>query len=256
MKKSLIALAVTTATIMSGGVMAASWSNGSAGSSSFEMSGTLSPATATTPWEVAIGDSETNLNATMSESGTEGTINVSKVISVLGIRSVPAGFTGKPVGSGLLPQIQYGNNAVGDYIGNGKAPLSLDVMSGGSKIGSLKSEIQTVAVASNGTVGASLNANNANVAFYGGVARVAGNTVPAAQAVQTVQTLFPEALDNWDNTPVTQNTPWAFSNSQATFHAAYASGIPSGSVITITLDNALSSDTPWQANLPITVTYN
>ncbi len=256
MKKTLIALAVTTATIMSGGVMAATWNNGTTGGMAFEMSGTLSPATATTPWEVAIGDPNTNLNATMSASGTEGTINVGNAISVLGIRSVSGGFTGAAVGSGLLPQIQYGNNAVNNFTTNGMATLSLDVTSSGTTIGSLVSDIQTVAVASNGTDGASLNAYDASVAFNGGVAGSEDKTVPAAQAVQTIQALFPEALDNWDNTPVTTNTAWSFSNTSKTFHAAYASGIPSGSVMTIKLNNALSSDVLWQANLPITVTYN
>ncbi|EDQ2680440.1 hypothetical protein ZX40_004606, partial [Salmonella enterica subsp. enterica serovar Thompson] len=48
-----------------------------------------------------------------------------------------------------------------------------------------------------------------------------------------------------------------FTDSNQTFWATYGSGIESGKIITITLDNAATGDAPitWKASLPVTVTY-
>lgn len=257
MKKTLIALVVVTAT--SGVAMAADWTNGGS-SGSFNLGGTVSLESPVSPWEVKIGDAKTGLDAKIPANTTDVEIPVDAVISVLGIRSVSGGFSGAPAGNGLLPQIQYGdgNSTLSDYSeGSGTGTLSLDVKSGNDVIGTLKSGLQVVAVASNGTKGASLFASSNSYPFYGGLPTLVKNTVPAAQAIQTIQSLFPEALGNWDfEGDITENTAWGFTNPENTIQAAYASGIPSGNKIAITLNNPLTSEVSWQANLPISIQYN
>ncbi|MEZ2960200.1 hypothetical protein ACBQ57_20835 [Escherichia coli] len=255
MKKSLIALAVTTATIMSGGVMAASWSNGSPGSSSFEMSGTLSPATATTPWEVAIGDAKTDLDVTMSEGDQQGTVNVSSAIPVLGIRSVSGGFQGGQ--PGIIPNITYGSGLTFNS-GNSRAPLTLDVMNESSvKIGTLSTTLQGIAIASNGSEAVSLNANTSSGAFYGGVPRGKAKALQGEAAKSALQALFPEATQNWPVDAVMSDNggEWTFADASKTFNAAYASGIPANTDISIALDTPLGGDTKWTAQLPVTVSF-
>ena len=255
MKKTLIAMGVATATIMSGGVMAATWTNGAVNGSAFEISGILSPASVSTPWEVAIGDAKTDLDVTMSEGDTQGTVNVSSAIPVLGIRSVSGGFQGGQ--AGIVPNITYGTSGL--TFGSGSvASLKLDVKDASSvKIGTLSASLQGVAIASNGDVAVSLNANTSSSAYYGGVPRGKANALQGAAAMSAIQALFPEATQNWPTgVTVSENGgEWGFVDSTKTFNTAYASGIPANTSINITLDSALNSDTKWTAQLPVTVSF-
>ncbi|MBJ4431454.1 hypothetical protein JGE53_19990 [Salmonella enterica subsp. enterica serovar Give] len=100
MKKTLIALAVAASAVVSGSAMA--WTQTGTGGS-LELGGTLTPQDKVTPWEVAVGAANTNLNTDIAKGERIVDIPVNKPIPVLGIRTISTTpFKGV---NGISPQI-------------------------------------------------------------------------------------------------------------------------------------------------------
>lgn len=85
MRRSLVALAVAAASVISGSAMA--WTaNGTGGS--VDLSGTLIPQGLVTPWEVKTGTAVTGLDADIEKGQRIVDVAVDNAIPVLGIRTV------------------------------------------------------------------------------------------------------------------------------------------------------------------------
>ncbi|WP_411961942.1 hypothetical protein [Escherichia sp. F1] len=256
MKKTLIALAVAASAAVSGSAMA--WTaNGTGGS--VALGGTLTPVTKATPWEVKTGDAVTGLDAQIQKGQKEASIAVNRAIPVLGIRTqTAAAFQGQP---GISPQINYGDAVNVDAFENGRAPVTLEVKDDtNAKIGTLTTSLGASALVS--YVTSSYNgynheyAESAGQAFFGGLPKNKANT-PDENIAGNV---FPDIGSHFTYQNASYNEVGlasSFSDTGATFSAYYGSGIESGKIIKITLDQAASGDAPiqWKASLPVTVFY-
>ncbi|EBX0312417.1 hypothetical protein DQT04_21765 [Salmonella enterica subsp. enterica serovar Muenchen] len=261
MKKTLIALAVAASAVVSGSAMA--WTvNGTGGN--LELGGTLTPQKTPNPWEVQVGAAVTNLDAPILKGQTVVDIVLAKPIPVLGIRTL----TNQPFlgGTGLSPQISYGNAIDLAAFSNSEAPLTLDVKNpaGTEKIGVLTTSLLAGAevsfVDSKGTGNnAVFFGRQAGDAFYGGLpsdrSMVLGNPFSRIAAISS------EFVAKY-NDQGTQKIPAGvmslnFRDSAYKYSAYYGSGIEAGKTIKITLAKAASGDVsiPWKAIMPITVSY-
>ncbi|HCR3450552.1 TPA: hypothetical protein ON570_004202 [Citrobacter werkmanii] len=265
MKKTLLAVALATSAF-SGQALA--WSNGSVGGN-FEMGGTFTAeALPTQVWEAKIG-SASALDAKLNNTDTTVTIPVTADIPVLGMRVANAdGLIKAVTGSTNNPEIQYGGGYDVTALTNGVGSLTLDVMdSGNTKIGSINANLTTVALGSlkntSSTTVRSLFADNgANPrGFKNGLSNNANGAIQSpSDAKALITKLFPDALTRFDDqggtdatTAMAQN--FNLSSSGAVHSAAYASGIESGTNLTINLDKPLTADTQWKATFPITISY-
>ncbi|EHE7525200.1 hypothetical protein J0R59_004558 [Salmonella enterica subsp. enterica serovar Isangi] len=259
MKKTLIALAVAASAVVSGSAMAAWTQNGAGGNLS--IGGDLTPVAKVTPWEVEVGAAVATLNADVQKGQANVDVLVKSSIPVLGIRSNNAnGFKGAPA---IDPQINYGGKVDIDTMRNGVATLTLDVNSGGQKIGTLSAPLWVAAQAHNGTASSNvmLMAPTQGDGFFGGVAKTKEGVWNSASATSWATTLFPGIADNWNDAgnAFTGGAPTSFNftSTTNTYNAYYASGIDKSETIKITLDQVVAADTPiqWTASLPIAVTY-
>ncbi len=260
MKKTLIAVAVAATAAVSGSAMAADWINGSTGGNAFEIEGTISLETQKSPWEVAVGDTK-SIPAIQIASGTqEVSVSLDDNIPVLGIRSVAGGFQGSAFGSGLVPHISFNGGSISSqsFGANGLANLKLEIKNNNQQvIGSLSSKLQAVGLAQHDSDASSLNASKNTDAFLNGLPRTEGNSVAAGEAVSVAEKLFPGVLQNWNNSvEVRSNYAWGFTNTGKRYNAAYAAGIPSGTQMTLNLNEPVTTETDWKASLPITISYN
>ncbi|EBP0888361.1 hypothetical protein R497_24750 [Salmonella enterica subsp. enterica serovar Havana] len=259
MKKTLIALAVAASAAVSGSAMA--WTaNGTGGS--VDISGTLTPQGLVTPWEVKVGAAVTGLDADIEKGLAIVNVAVDKAIPVLGIRTAqPTPFQGVP---GIAPQIDYSGTVDVDNFMEGVTKLhSLEVRNtAGNKIGVLEAEYRAAGAASwkssSGGEKFRVIAYQAGHGFYGGLAKNTAG-LPASPG-NLVATVFPEAYKNYTDQGISKWSAPAkedFADPVATYSAYYGSGIPAGSKIKITLDQAASGDAPiqWKSSLPVTVSY-
>lgn len=265
MKKTLIALAVAASAVVSGSALAATTWNPGDFNGSFEMGGQLTPPTQTgNPWSVAVGDNVTNLDATLDAGQKEVAINVANPVAVLGIRPTENKmFTGQ---AGITPQISYGDAVdLNSFVG-GMGTLTLPVKSGEQAIGSLTTKIYTGGVQVwaedyNGMIdGAarSAHASAAGKAFYGGV----GKTMEAidqdsGSVISKASAFFSDITDTYQDPTDYPGIAGEvdFANARFQYSGLYASGIPAGETVRITLKSALSDATSWTASLPVTVSY-
>lgn len=259
MKKTLIALAVAATAAVSGSAMA--WTTGgSANAISFE--GTLTPEVKDNPWEVQVGNSVTDFEATIQKGGRTATVNTQKNIPVLGIRTVTnSGFKG---GDGLNPQINYGGAINISSFDRGSVPVSLTVKDKVTQqdIGTLKTTMNVVSrMAWQDSSGERHNiydvsSRDSGTIFYGGV----GTKESAIDLSGDAEELFPGVTERF-NKLGSENSDGAWgsgrvTNPEYTYSAYYASAIKSGSAVTLTLNEpADSSAINWTAQLPITVSY-
>lgn len=260
MQKTLVALAVVAASVISGSAMA--WTaNGTGGS--VDLRGTLTPQDHVTPWEVAVGSAVDGLDGLVEKGTRQVTVPVKQMISVLGIRTISNDvFNGANL---ITPQIDFKNAVDIDGFNAGDTTLTLDVMDkdSGSKIGRMTTTF-TAAAAANWVKSDGLSSKFRVIApttgwgFYGGVAKnVSG--VSSSPGI-TARAVFPAAAANYNEQGINN---WSdpdmlkFDDSDATYSGYYASGIAVGKEINITLDNPASGDAPinWKATLPVTVSY-
>lgn len=266
MKKTLLAVALA-ASALSGQALA--WTNGSAGGN-FELGGTFTAeALPTQVWEAKLGQSPV-LDAKFNNTDTTVTIPVMADIPVLGMRVADTGGLIQPVtGSTNNPEIKYSGGYDVTALSNGVGSVMLDVIDAGSntKIGTLEAKLTTAALGSqkNNTATTAAvrsifadNAGNPRV-FKNGVSSTVGGAIQTPSEVKTLITkMFPDALTNFNDqggTEATAAQAQNFNISTATHSGAYASGIESGSDITISLGTPLSADTKWKASFPITISY-
>ncbi|ECI5651307.1 hypothetical protein KAQ01_002498 [Salmonella enterica subsp. enterica serovar Ouakam] len=258
MKKTLIALAVAASAVVSGSAMA--WTQTGTGGS-LELGGTLTPQDKVTPWEVAVGAANTNLNTDIAKGERIVDIPVNKPIPVLGIRTISTTpFKGV---NGISPQIDYGNAVNVGAFANGRAPLTLQVRDDkDAVIGTLTSELGASALISvkNHNGGWSgynhVYADTVGQGFFGGLPK-AKNATPDDNIAVTV---MPEVAAHY----VDQGVSWSevgaassFNNVDATYSAYYAAGIEKGKSIKINLNSPVQGDANivWKASLPIIVSY-
>lgn len=259
MRRSLVALAVAAASVISGSAMA--WTaNGTGGS--VGLSGTLIPQDLVTPWEVKTGTAVTGLNADIEKGQRIVDVAVDNAIPVLGIRTVSqVPFQGEP---GIAPQIDYKGTVDVDNFSEGITKLLLPEVrnAAGNKIGVLEAEFRAAGAASwkTSTGGQKFRviAYQAGHGFYGGLAKNTAG-VPASPG-NLVATVFPEAYRNYTDQGITLWSAPAkedFADPVATYSAYYGSGIPAGSKIKITLDSPVQGDEQiaWNVSLPVTVSY-
>ncbi|WP_000751754.1 hypothetical protein [Escherichia sp. TW09308] len=266
MKKTLIALAVAASAAVSGSAFAAaSWTPGDF-NGSFEMGGQLTPPTQTNnPWSVAVGNKVSDLNATLTAGQKNVTINVSSPIGVLGIRPTEKKMFASQ--AGISPQISYGSAVDLDSFVGGTGTLTLPVKSGEQIIGSLTAKIYAGGMASwfkdygdtTDGIGFPLYASVAGKAFFGGLGK-SENAVDndGDHVVAEAFKFFPEIADTYlspeGNYGSLGETTFA-DLSNKDMSGLYASGIPAGETLNITLTNSLSDATNWTASLPVTVSY-
>ncbi len=261
MKKTLIALAVAASAAVSGSAMA--WTANGTGDS-VELGGTLTPIDVVTPWEVKVGNAVSGLDANIRKGDTKVSVPVTKAISILGIRTASNdAFMGQ---TGISPVINF-NNAVSDLnnLANAdSAVLTLDVTDGTDKIGKMVAPF--VAAAQFSVTGPKANmlyesmyAPYSASAFKGGLATEKTVTQAAfAERVAALDSEFAAKFSRQDLTKTSADAGYnGFSDAEHAYSAWYGSGIESGQSITITLDQAVSGDTPiqWKASLPITISY-
>lgn len=259
MKKTLIALALA-ATAVSGSAMA--WtSNGTGGSMAF--SGTLTLDTLTTPWEVLVGPTVSNLNAEIASGTTIATIPVNTAIPVLGIRTVRnQAFEGT---SGISPQIDYNGAIDTSQFSDGVTTLTLEVKNASdAKIGVLTAPLSAAAVYSAVSAAATyqnpLTASLSGRAYFGGIAPTSAGVVRSSSATKAlINSINPDFMANYTAQGVAESSTTQqanFVDSAYTYSSAYGAGIVAGKTVKLTLDNAAASNTiAWKASLPITVSY-
>lgn len=257
MKKTLIALAVAASAVVSGSAMA--WTNGGNGGS-VEIGGTLTPQTKIVPWEVSVGAAVNNLSANILKGERSVSVSLAKSVPILGIRNVANGFKGAPV---IDPQINY--NGVIDstkFMDGGKGQVYLNATvndDAGNKIGTMDTVLRVASQANNGTHNIMLYAASADKAFFGGLPHSASGVFDSPDAYAYATGLFPGIVDTWNDngTSLKGTGEFDFISSTTTYHAYYASGIPSDAQLVITLDQPAAGDSiPWKVSLPISVTYN
>ncbi|MFL4555365.1 hypothetical protein ACH19I_01995 [Yersinia kristensenii] len=264
MKKTLIAMAVAASAAISGSAMA--WTaNGSGGS--VELGGTLNPVEKVTPWEVKVGDAVNDLDGLIEKGQKDVDIAAKKSILALGIRTASnKAFVGQ---EGIAPQIDF-KNAI-DLAGfkQGVTTLTLDVKDGASndKIGTLTAPFNVAAVGSitgsadestaDGDVYSYMSAYGTNRGFAGGLADewagVNKNPLPVLDALSTeiMANFDAQGLRFRDYGGIATN----FSSSDAKYSAAYGAGILANDVIKINLDEAVTGEIVWKAELPVTIYY-
>ncbi|EKC8929563.1 hypothetical protein OQE91_003737 [Escherichia coli] len=257
MKKTLIAMIVTTFAAVSGSAMA--WTaNGSGGN--VDLGGTLTPVEKATPWEVKVGTAMTGLDAQIQKGQTNVDIPVKEAIQVLGIRTQSARpFHGL---AGIAPQIDFNGHVDIDGFKAGLTTVRLDINDDtGSKIGTMESKILAAGVTSYRNAMDAYNnyliAPDSGDAFYGGIYKSDQYTDGLSERILNV---FGSELNaNYDNQNSAQRSASKenYIDENATFSAYYGSGIESGQLIAITLDQPASGDAPiaWKASLPVTVFY-
>ena len=260
MKKTLIALAVVTSSVISGSAMA--WeTNGTGGS--VNIGGSLTPAENITPWEVKTGEAVTGLDADINKGQSVVNIAVEKAIPILGIRTISKDvFHGANL---ITPQIDFKNAVDIDGFNSGDTTLTLDVLDkdNGSKLGKMTTTFTAAAAANWVTSDGSMSkfrviASSAGWGFYGGVAKDASG-VSASPGV-TAKEVFASAAANYNEQGImvwSNPAPLKFDQADSTYSGYYASGINAGKIIKITLDNPVVGDEPinWKAILPVTVSY-
>lgn len=258
MKKTLIALAVAASAAVSGSAMAAWTANGTGGS--VDLGGTLTPTDVVTPWEVKVGNAVSGLDALIQKGQRTVEIKTTSAIPVLGIRNADAdGFKGGI--QNTSPQINYGNAVNLDNFNDATTPLTLNVTNAqGEKIGTLSAPLFTAGILSWGNGGRQMAVSESGAAFFGGLAKTGDGIASSAEsAYDRIVALSSELVEKYKREGgwevYVQNEK--FTDSNQTFWATYGSGIESGKIITITLDNAATGDAPitWKASLPVTVTY-
>lgn len=257
MKKTLIALALTSSTVISGSVMA--WDTNTT-TGTVNLSGTLTPANNINPWEVKIGTGVTGLNANIQKNQKIVNLVRDDSIEILGIRtSEKKAFVGV---QGIIPQISYGNAIDATKFSNGETLLTLVVKDNtNTEIGKLESSLFAQAFTSEkkGTDVAKVfpvYSPKAGSAYYGGL----GTSVNAISTVAQVSSYMPDAEDNWvdqgGNTVAPEYS--YFRSADKTYNSYYFSVIKPNQNIKLTLNNNVSvGDAPinWTASLPITVSY-
>lgn len=268
MKKTLLAVALATSAF-SGQALA--WTNGST-SGTFELGGTFTTTLPPQVWEAKLGTSPA-LNANIKPTDLSVKIPVAADIPVLGMRVADKSGIYTPVAGGTNNvQINYGGKSVFDLtsINNGVGSLTLDVHDDkNAKIGSFEAKMTVVGVASaarkdvTGTgIYSSLFSpdNNTNRGFSGGLAVTAAGAIKGAtDAAALVTKLFSDNnFQHQSLTPATNAGQLTFNGDASVYDkmsGAYASGILSGTEITINLDKTISADTNWKVNFPITISY-
>lgn len=263
MKKTVIALAVAASAAVSGLTMAADWVDSGTGGT-FDLSGTLTPVDAVTPWEVMIGDSVSGLDANIEKGAKTVDIALGKSMVILGIRTKTSDlFEGQ---TGISPQLDFNGALDFDSYSGCHAPLTLPVTDdSGNEIGSLSSKVLTAgavtAVDADGTVTLKrLYAASEGDAFYGGLGKLSTNicnyTVSNLSYIsgQDIYVYAQSYYDAGDG-----NVAWATENFQSTdytYSGFYGAGFKSDTTLSITLNSAAQSDSIyWKASLPITVSY-
>lgn len=242
---------------------ALAWTNSGSGGT-FEMSGTLTPESRESPWEVKTGG-ELVLDAKMDEKGDLVKLTVAKGALLLGIRSredkhtQPNGFTGMP---GIAPQIDFDGKLDVDNFVAGKAPLTLDVLdeSGMTKIGTLSGPVLGYAESSWVTNARSgyndLFASKEGMGFWGGLPKSAEQVASNARA--RVAALDRETPSTIKTVPVNARGPWEsrFADKSVVNSGYYGAGFEAGDLLVMTLDNKPRQVAfKWHAILPIVVTY-
>jgi len=263
MKKTIIALAVAASAAISGSAMA--WTpNGTQGS--VELSGTLTPPTIATPWEVQAGASVSGLDAAIQQGQTEVSIQTSDVIPVLAIRTSDSqAFAGQ---AGISPHIDYQGAIDVSQFANGVTTMTLDVNDEqGQKIGTLEAPLVGVGVFSwkrdDGSDGASsamyVDTSDATSGFTGGLPTTATSALPNSDAVAAI--LLAEIAQNFDAQGYTYSSTPGASNFNAAdpthYSGYYVAGVRANEPLKITLDTPAAGDAeiPWKASLPLIVSY-
>ncbi|MFL4555366.1 hypothetical protein ACH19I_02000 [Yersinia kristensenii] len=262
MKKTLIAMAVAASAAISGSAMA--WTaNGSGGS--VDLGGTLNPVEKVTPWEVKVGDAVNDLDGLIEKGQKVVDIAAKKSILALGIRTA----SNKAFASqeGIAPQIDF-KNAI-DLAGfkQGVTTLTLDVKDGASndKIGTLTAPFNTGAVGSVTSADISdrysymtaVNAGGGGRGFAGGLATDWDKANKNPQAM--LNALSADIMANFDAQGLTFSSngfSTGFNDTRtAKYSAAYGAGILANDVIKIALDQAVTGEIVWKAELPVTIYY-
>lgn len=258
MKKTLVAMALA-ATMVSGSAMAVWTADGLGGT--VEFSGTLTPPTPPSPWEVLTGAAVTNLNGNTKVGDTVVNIPVAAPITVLGIRTLSnQPFGGK---AGISPQIDYGNAIDRNQFQKGVTTLTLDITDGtNTKIGQMTAPLSAAAVMSindpiNGQF--SVSAQAPGRAFFGGVGNDFPNILETGDAAKgLLDKINPEFAANYNS----QGYPSMGGGFNTTlvnagnYSAAYGSGIEVGKDIQLKLDTPANYNViTWKASLPIIVSY-
>lgn len=264
MKKTTLALAVVAFSAVSSSAMA--WTQSGTGGNPVEFQGTLTPEIST-PWEVKVGQSVSDLNGVVEIGKSETDIFLNKSIPVLGIRVADANtkeFLGQLPGSGIVPQVSFDNKVNLSSFSYGVATLNLDVTNdSGVKIGSLAAPFTVAAESTwydkNAQRGGrtSLYATQPGDAFYGGLGSKSSAVVQ--QPLSVAQQLDPEFVANYTSFGIndyqnsnTQN----FGNPSIVYSAFYGAGLKSGDSLKIILDSPATSDEiQWKATLPVTISY-
>ena len=257
MKKTLIALAVAASAAVSGSAMAWTQQEG-AFNGQVDISGVLTPETVKLPWEIQIGSGYDGFSGTITKGATQATLNVAEAIPVLGMRTVAGGFTGA---EGLTPKIDYQGAVNVSGFSAGVTTLTLDIAdTDGNNIGTMTVPFSSAAFATNGTTRSSLYAEaGSDYGFVGGLGTSSSAVVSSvASSEYLMKTFFPSILETRGDMSKIENigaVQYKF-NSRVNYRAAYASGIPSGNTLKITLNQAAGDeDIQWKASLPVTVSY-
>lgn len=264
MKKTLIALAVAASAAVSGSAMA--WdANGTGGS--VNIGGSLTPAENITPWEVKTGAAVTGLDADITKGQSVVNIAVERAIPVLGIRTYTnEAFVGR---KGVSPNIDYQGAIDATQFNRGVTALTLTVndKNSGNKIGTLTTKLSAgalyswsdVADASRGGFFSLGGINQPSELFNGGLSHNTGGAMSVADVEAKASVLFPGSMDHFNDQGFHEDgVYWTSVEDVNSKHSAfYTSGIEQGKVITLTLDQAVSGDTPiaWKASLPVIVSY-
>ncbi|UMS19629.1 hypothetical protein AOY83_22505 [Escherichia coli] len=264
MKKTLIALAVAASAAVSGSAMA--WTANGNGDD-LTLGGTLTPVDVVTPWEVKVGAAVNNLNADIRKGDSAVSIPVKQAILALSIRTAEnTAFSGRAT---ITPLIDFKNAVDLKAFKGGVTTLTLDVKNGSNdKIGTLTAPFYT------GAVGSIKNSPNmadryCHVSavsgdgtargFMGGLATSWDQTDKSP--LSSLNALSSEIMAKFDAQGMDFNPDIgfssAFSEPEATYSAAYGSGILANNKIEIQLNEPVKADgeIAWTATLPITVFY-
>lgn len=265
MKKKMIVLALGVATI-SGSAMA--WeSNGLGGAVDF--GGIISTNNISTknPWEVLVGSKTSGLDANVGNGVSVVKIPLMKSIPLLGIRTKDKKAFSAAVA--ITPQIDYGGKIDLSKFDNGSSTLTIDVKdSSNSKIGTMTAPVYTAAIVGYRAItglglfhGLALPKKSGD-GFYGGLSTDnSGIPTHSGVAESTLDSISPDFSANWtDQGAGITDARWtdSFSTNNRTYSAYYGSGIEPGKNIVLNLDTPFnySSVVKWNAQLPITVSYN
>ncbi|HAY0331034.1 TPA: hypothetical protein JS309_004231 [Escherichia coli] len=283
MKKTMIALAVAASAVISGSAMAAlgSFDAGNT-NNTVKFGGTITPSESSNNWVWAVGqgyDNFSNTTKELTESGTKLTIVADQNIPLL-VGKLTSALLGQ---DGISPEITFSDskgNISPVWTGqNAMGTLDLTVNDAQQQeIGVMTLNISSVAPLAL----ASKNGSDSNItvkdlqgttsasAFEGAVGQF--SYIPKIAEIDNIlvnygaptiselqaQIKAVSGLENIAEYPndYASRVNWKFNNAEKVFSGAYALGIPNGANMSVKFNNAVVSETQWNASLQMQVSYN